>query len=187
MAKPRVGRPFTARVSGKRNAARAGRANNMSSARGQANHALYLARILLAAWRRDLAAEAVATITLTQAFLPAVRLHLGHAYGWFLVEITRPGGLPVQPPQCVAELPEVADGKAVPGRTPGVSAPGGERLDWRNAFCGCAPKSNGKLGATWQSVHLHPGLTRLRFGLLSCKPCLIVWAILWTSTKPVVL
>ncbi|EEB80027.1 hypothetical protein GPB2148_3878 [marine gamma proteobacterium HTCC2148] len=87
----------------------------MSSARGQANHALYLARILLAAWRRDLAAEAVATITLTQTFLPAVRLHLRHAYGWFLVEITRPGGLPFQPPQCVAELPEVADGKAVPG------------------------------------------------------------------------
>ncbi|MEH6588178.1 MAG: hypothetical protein V7720_16595 [Halioglobus sp.] len=87
----------------------------MSSARGQANHALYLARILNAAWRRDLEVETVAAVTLTQAYLPAIRQHLGDAYGWFLLEITRPGGLPVEPPRRVAELPEVVDGKSVPG------------------------------------------------------------------------
>ncbi|MEP5569006.1 MAG: hypothetical protein ABJN62_14295 [Halioglobus sp.] len=87
----------------------------MSSARGQANHALYLARILLAAWRQDLSAESVASVTLTQAYMPAVRFHLGRAYGWFLIEVTRPGGLPSDPPRSVAELPEVVAGKAVPG------------------------------------------------------------------------
>ena len=87
----------------------------MSSARGQANHALYLARILLAAWRRDLDAQSVAAVTLTQTYLPAVRLHLRNAYGWFLLEITRPGALPARPPQSVSELPEIADGKALPG------------------------------------------------------------------------
>ena len=87
----------------------------MSSARGQANHALYLARILLSAWRRDLSAESVASVTLTQAYMPAIRRHLGRAYGWFLIEVTRPGGLPADPPLCVAEIPEVVAGKAVPG------------------------------------------------------------------------
>ena len=87
----------------------------MSSARGQANHALYLARILITAWRRDLDLETVATVTLTQAYLPAIRHHLGNAYGWFLLEITRPGGLPAQPPGRVAELADVVAGKAVPG------------------------------------------------------------------------
>lgn len=87
----------------------------MGSARGQANHALYLARILLAAWRRDLDAESVAAITLTQAYLPAIRRHLCRAYGWFLMEITRPGALPEDPPASLAELPDIAAGKAVPG------------------------------------------------------------------------
>ena len=87
----------------------------MSSARGQANHALYLAKILLAAWQRDLATESVAAVTLTQAYLPAVRSHLVRSYGWFLLEISRPGGLPEQPPGSLAELPEIADGKAAPG------------------------------------------------------------------------
>ncbi|TDG13759.1 hypothetical protein E2F43_09590 [Seongchinamella unica] len=87
----------------------------MSSARGQANHALYLAKILLAAWRRELAAESISAVTLAQAYLPGVRGHLGHAYGWFLLEIIRPGALPEQPPASLAELPEIAEGKAVPG------------------------------------------------------------------------
>ena len=87
----------------------------MSSARGQANHAIYLARLLLAAWRRDLAEEATAARTLTQAYLPAVRAHLGSAYGWFLLEITRPGALPDKPPRALSELPEIVEGKAVPG------------------------------------------------------------------------
>jgi hypothetical protein len=91
----------------------------VSSARGQANQALYLARILLAAWRRDLEAESVAAVTLTGAYLPGVRQHLIDAYGWFLLEITRPGALPGQPPRSLSELPEVAEGvaegKALPG------------------------------------------------------------------------
>ncbi len=87
----------------------------MGSARGQANHALYLARILLAAWRRDLDAESVAATTLSSAYLPGVREHLCAAYGWFLLEITRPTALPDQPPRCLAELPEIAAGKALPG------------------------------------------------------------------------
>lgn len=87
----------------------------MSSARGQANHALYLANILLAGWRRDLDAQTVAARTLAQAYLPAVRDHLVSAYGWFLLDITRPGALPDQPPRCLAELPDIAAGKAVPG------------------------------------------------------------------------
>ena len=87
----------------------------MSSARGQANHALYLARILLAAWRRDLDAESVAALTLTSAYMPGVREHLTNAYGWFLLEITRPGALPAKPPRGLVDLPEIAEGKAVPG------------------------------------------------------------------------
>ena len=87
----------------------------MSSARGQANHAPYRANILLAAWRRDLDEQSVAARTLAQTYLPAVRLHLNAAYGWFLLEITRPGSLPDNPPRCLAELPDIATGKAVPG------------------------------------------------------------------------
>lgn len=86
----------------------------MSSARGKANHSLYLARILIAAWRRDLEAEIIPVSVLSQAFLPAVRAHLGDGYGWFLLEVTRPGAVPEEPPHCVAELPEVAAGKAIP-------------------------------------------------------------------------
>lgn len=87
----------------------------MSSARGRANHALYLARILIGAWRRDLDTQSVAAKTLASAYWPGVRNHLTNAYGWFLVEITRPGGLPETPPQCLAELPEIVAGKAMPG------------------------------------------------------------------------
>jgi hypothetical protein len=87
----------------------------MSSARGQANHALYLARILIEAWQRDSAAESVAATTLAQAYVPAIRAHLTAAYGWFLLEITRPGTLPEQPPRSIDELPQTATGKALPG------------------------------------------------------------------------
>jgi len=86
----------------------------MSSARGQANHSLYLARILIAAWRRELSGESVPASVLAQAYLPGIRGHLRNGYGWFLVEITRPGAVPLAPPGCVAELPEVSAGKSVP-------------------------------------------------------------------------
>jgi hypothetical protein len=86
----------------------------MSSARGKANQCLYLARILIAAWRRDVDAEVIPTSVLTQAFLPCVQGHLRDAYGWFLLEITRPGAMPDTPPACIEALPQVAAGKAVP-------------------------------------------------------------------------
>ena len=47
--------------------------------------------------------------------MPGVRQHLADAYGWFLLEITRPGALPESPPRGVSQLPEVAQGKALPG------------------------------------------------------------------------
>ena len=87
----------------------------MSSARGQANHALYLARILIDAWQRDSDARSVAATILSQAYAPAIREHLVTAYGWFLLEVTRPGALPEQPPRSLSELPDVSDGKALPG------------------------------------------------------------------------
>ncbi len=86
----------------------------MSSPRGQANHGLYLARLLVAAWRRDIAAENIPASVLAQAFGPAVRRHLLDAYGWFLLDLQKPAQLPAAPPHSVAGLPEVAPGKAVP-------------------------------------------------------------------------
>ena len=86
----------------------------MSSARAQANHCLYLAKILLAGWQRALTAQDVAAGTLNQAFLPGARQHLLGAYGWFLLELT--GADPsAGPPRGCGELPEVPAGKAVSG------------------------------------------------------------------------
>ncbi|MEJ2531536.1 MAG: hypothetical protein P8Y92_07030 [Halioglobus sp.] len=87
----------------------------MSSARSHANHRLYLARILLDCWRDALDGERVPAVTLSQAFGEAVREHLVAAYGWFLLEITRPEPVPPHPPRGCSELPAVAAGKAVPG------------------------------------------------------------------------
>ncbi|MEQ8801917.1 DUF6586 family protein [Haliea sp.] len=86
----------------------------MSSLRGQANHGLYLARLLLRAWRRDLAAEDIPASVLAQAYGPAVRGHLLDAYGWFLLDLQKPAQLPATPPHSVTSLPPVAPGKAVP-------------------------------------------------------------------------
>lgn len=86
----------------------------MSTARGKANQSLYLARILVGAWRRDLAEQGTPASVLAQAYLGPIRSHLQSAYGWFLLEITRPGSVPDTPPGCIAELPETAAGKATP-------------------------------------------------------------------------
>lgn len=86
----------------------------MSSLRGQANHGLYLARLLLAAWRRDLTAEDIPASVLAQAFGPAVRGHLLDAYGWFLLDLQKPAQLPAAPPHSVTALAPVAPGKAAP-------------------------------------------------------------------------
>jgi hypothetical protein len=86
----------------------------MSSLRGQANHALYLGRLLLQAWEQARRAESVPANTLAQAFGPAVREHLLTAYGWFLLDLQKPAQLPPQPPHSVADLPPAAPGKAQP-------------------------------------------------------------------------
>lgn len=87
----------------------------MSRARAQANHELYLARILLSSWRDALAAEVDPALALGQAFVPGIRAHLVKAYGWFLLEVSGVKALPVQPPGNCSELPEPEPGKAVPG------------------------------------------------------------------------
>ena len=87
----------------------------MSSARAQANHKLYLAKIQLSSWRQALAAEDIPATTLTQAFLPAVREHLLAAYGWFLLHVSGCEAASGRPPRGCAELPGVVAGKAVPG------------------------------------------------------------------------
>lgn len=87
----------------------------MSTARAQANHKLYLAKIQLAAWREAVAAREIAAATLTQAFLPALREHALAAYGWFLLEVSGAEPESGRPPRSCGELPAVAAGKAVPG------------------------------------------------------------------------
>jgi hypothetical protein len=84
--------------------------------RGLANHRLYLAALVLDAWRSALARESVPALVLDQAFAPAVREHLLFAYGSFLLAITQPDAAPsASPPRCCAELPAPAPGKALGG------------------------------------------------------------------------
>jgi len=87
----------------------------MSSARAQANHKLYLAKIQLAGWQRASEAHDIPAVTLAQAFLPAVRAHLLDAYGWFLLAVSGAEQFPDNLPRRCAELPGTAVGKAVPG------------------------------------------------------------------------
>jgi hypothetical protein len=87
----------------------------MSSCRGRANHSLYLAKILLAAWQRECDGQILPQRVLCQAYLPAVRSHLLDAYGWFLLAITGATQLPHSPPQRCDDLPELPPGKAIPG------------------------------------------------------------------------
>ena len=87
----------------------------MSSARGQANQQLYLARILLAAWRRDLEAAVLPDSVLRHAYLPGLREHLLGAYGWFLLEISGESDLSQTPPRSCADLTPLPAGKAEAG------------------------------------------------------------------------
>lgn len=86
----------------------------MSSSRARANHRLYLARILLASWREALDCQQLPVSALEQAFNEGVRAHLIAAYGWFLLEVTRPEPIPAAPPHSCTELPPTAGGKAMP-------------------------------------------------------------------------
>lgn len=87
----------------------------MSAARGRANQSLYLARILLDAWGEALDRQELPAGVISQAYLPAVKLHLEHAYGWFLLAIVQADLLPDRPPARSDELPPVPEGKVVPG------------------------------------------------------------------------
>jgi hypothetical protein len=86
----------------------------MSSSRGRANHSLYLAKILLSAWGREAGRESLPERLLCQAYLPAIRLHLLDAYGWFLLDVVGAAELPQQPPHSCDELPPPPTGKAEP-------------------------------------------------------------------------
>jgi hypothetical protein len=86
----------------------------LSVARGRANHALYLAKIVTAAWRRELATQNVPAATLSQAFLAGARNHLIAAYGWFLLAISQ-ADVPLEgPPQGCEELPPMPEGMVYP-------------------------------------------------------------------------
>lgn len=87
----------------------------MSSQRAQANHSLYLAKIQLATWREKCSQEELPASVLSQAFLPAVRLHLLEAYGWFLLTLIDVEPAAGRVPEGVAELPAIPAGKARPG------------------------------------------------------------------------
>ncbi|WP_116364240.1 DUF6586 family protein [Parahaliea mediterranea] len=87
----------------------------MSSPRGLANHHLYLARLVLAAWQRDVAAAEVPASTLAAAFGPACQAHLLRAYGWFLLAVSNPPELPATLPGRVADLPSPPEGRAISG------------------------------------------------------------------------
>ena len=86
----------------------------MSNPRGLANHSLYMARLLLAAWETAQTAAVAPVNAIDAAFAPAVRLHLLDAYGWFLLATLRVTQLPALPPHRVADLAPQAPGISRP-------------------------------------------------------------------------
>lgn len=127
----------------------------MSSPRGQANHSLYLARVLLAAWRKGLAAEDIPASVLAQAFGPGARGHLLDAYGWFLLDLQKPAQMPATPPHSVAGLAPVAPGKAVPAEISEFARL--EREGWLAELLqesGTAPTKRSPLNLAAPSTHL---------------------------------
>lgn len=86
----------------------------MSSARGQANHHLYLARLLLEAWQQARVAGDLRVSVIDQAWAPAVRLHLQRAWGWFLLALAQPSQLPAALPAGVDGLPPPPPGRSLP-------------------------------------------------------------------------
>ena len=89
--------------------------DSSASGRAQANQALYLARIVLAAWRHCLEQRDVPAQTLALAFQAGVQQHLVAAYGWFLLHASGqqapPGGLP----RGCEDLSPAAPGVVFPG------------------------------------------------------------------------
>lgn len=56
--------------------------------RGKANESLHFARVLLRAWDVSREHSADSPRAVRAAFMPAVKLHLEHAYGWFLMAVS---------------------------------------------------------------------------------------------------
>lgn len=77
-----------------------------------ANQSLYRARIVLAAWDSQRNDNARPSQHLIEAFLPAVRLHLRDAYGWFLLSVSgmEEGGAQ-RPVESVQALPTPEAGR----------------------------------------------------------------------------
>ena len=87
----------------------------MRRTRGEANQALYRAQVLLACWDGERAEGRRPQSVLREAFMPALRLHLGEAYGWFLLSVSgvEDAG-PGMRPRRVADLPAPEPGRARP-------------------------------------------------------------------------
>lgn len=100
----------------------------MSSARGKANHHLYLAGLLLDAWRQARSAGELRATLVDQAWAPAVRLHLQRAWGWFLLSLAQPARLPERLPGCCAELPPPPAGRSQPAELEECRR--AEQADW---------------------------------------------------------
>lgn len=87
----------------------------MASARGLANHSLYMARLLAGQWQASRAGQTAPEQAMNAAFAPALQLHLCNAYGWFLLATVRATSLPDTPPHRISELPELSRDIVEPG------------------------------------------------------------------------
>lgn len=85
----------------------------MVSHRARANHALYLASIVLQAWERERAGSPHASSAVDLAFAIAAIAHLRNAYGWFLLAVHCPERELREPPRSCAELPPQPEGRAL--------------------------------------------------------------------------
>lgn len=83
--------------------------------RARANQALYLAKIVLWAWQRELERQDTPARVLTQAFHGAAREHLVAAYGWFLLSVSRSVAPAHGLPRSCGELPPMPEGRVFPG------------------------------------------------------------------------
>ncbi|WP_439101689.1 hypothetical protein [Congregibacter sp.] len=86
----------------------------MARTRGEANRALYRARILLEAWDRMRSEQRHSDVALIDAFLPASRELLIEAYGWFLLSLAGiEDSAKATRPQSTVDLPAPDPGKAL--------------------------------------------------------------------------
>jgi len=82
----------------------------LSQAQSFANHSLYMASIIIDAWRTAYSDQAHARSAIDAAYGPATRLHLLDAYGWQLLACQRAVHLPATPPHSTDALPKLAPG-----------------------------------------------------------------------------